>query len=218
MHFIPGNRVSHSLHGLGTVARVTLVEMPSQGVESTVYIVQFDNDETVTFSLAAAAAELRELDDNDFHCHFCGESMQGNEIPAKSQHNYGATHFSRLLSLNDPNWGPVASQCPDCKVVWSAFTGERIKRMAMFWQPFDGHPRPISEIGAVHLWNIRRFRRRRNIFLQADELDRALTREIKRRWYAFPLILIWAAPSRRLYDRKRRKLAAEHLAQMLLYP
>lgn len=204
MYFTPESRVSHTEHGVGTVIHATVVTVTTDGTGTIAYVVQFADGGVVTFSEAAALAELSKLRDNDTRCPFCDESLQGQEIPEESQHWYGATHFSRAISINDPNWGPVATQCPKCNAVWESATGKRIKRLSMFWLPYgELNPRSISEFGPVHLWNIRRFRRLRGA--KHDAMDQALSAEIRLRWYAAPLILLWALPSRLLHDRKRRK-------------
>ena len=128
MYFTPESRVSHAEHGAGTIIHATLVNVASDNTSSSAYVVQFDDGGMVTFSEAAGVAELLKLRGNSLHCPFCHENLQGKEIPEESQHSYGATHFSRAISM-----------------------------------------------------------------------------EIRHRWYALPLVLLWALPSRLLHDRKRHR-------------
>lgn len=50
-------------------------------------------------------------------CPACKADMQGDPIPKKSQHLFGATHFSRLIGISDGDsvgfW-----KCPDCGHQW----------------------------------------------------------------------------------------------------
>lgn len=204
MLFMPGDRVSSLKLGVGTVTRSTIIN-PSMEDSSSLYIVRFDDDGNfVAFSEGAAYEDLAMLEDNDYSCPFCEASLQGAPIDPADQATYNATHFSRKVSIIDSDTS-VATMCPDCETVWSNFTYKRIKRLAPFWTKMGGFPQPISEFGPLHLWNIRRFRRKRASWAHGDSMDKALTREIRRYWPILPVIIALAPLSRALHDRKMRQ-------------
>jgi hypothetical protein len=61
-----------------------------------------------------------ELRSNDDHCPKCNADLQGDPIPEKSRHLYGATHFSRRMALYDQGRDrTVAFKCPDCGHEWA---------------------------------------------------------------------------------------------------
>jgi len=52
-------------------------------------------------------------------CPHCGVNLEGDPIPAESQHHYGATHFSRVIGLYDRGLDrTTAWRCPDCNGEW----------------------------------------------------------------------------------------------------
>jgi len=51
------------------------------------------------------------------NCPNCNTSFQGKEIPAKDQHLFGSTHFSRVIGLSNGS-SFVAWLCPDCNHQW----------------------------------------------------------------------------------------------------
>lgn len=55
----------------------------------------------------------------DEKCRHCGAALLGNPIPEEARHSYGATHFSRKISVYDTELDrTVAYRCPDCKGEW----------------------------------------------------------------------------------------------------
>lgn len=72
------------------------------------------------------------VNDSTRYCPECKADWQGTPIPEKSRTFYGNhTHFSRLIGIELPYDHPKRYdgvsywQCPDCKVTWNRFTGER---------------------------------------------------------------------------------------------
>lgn len=53
-------------------------------------------------------------------CKHCKVNLQGEEIPKDSQHNYGATHFSRKIGIYSHELDrTVKLICPDCEgILW----------------------------------------------------------------------------------------------------
>lgn len=61
----------------------------------------------------------QDLRSNDDRCPKCDADLQGDPIPEKSQHLYGATHFSRKMALYDQGRDrTIAFKCPDCLHEW----------------------------------------------------------------------------------------------------
>jgi len=59
------------------------------------------------------------LNDSVEFCDRCGADFQGEPIPEKSQHLFGATHFSRKIGIYDlVKDRTVEYQCPDCGHTW----------------------------------------------------------------------------------------------------
>lgn len=57
---------------------------------------------------------------NKERCRFCGANLQGEPIPVKDREAYGATHFSRIISIYDRALDrTVAYKCPDCGKEWT---------------------------------------------------------------------------------------------------
>lgn len=52
-------------------------------------------------------------------CPYCGANLQGDPIPEEEQHLFGATHFSRMISLYDWELDRTTTfKCPDCGGEW----------------------------------------------------------------------------------------------------
>ena len=61
----------------------------------------------------------KKLEDSKENCPHCGVDLQGNPIPKKDQHLFGATHFSRKIGVYDRDKDrTVEYQCPDCGKRW----------------------------------------------------------------------------------------------------
>lgn len=56
-------------------------------------------------------------------CPVCGVSWLDGEIPEKSRHLYGGTHFKREIGIYDMDRDiTVRWKCPDCKTEFDRFT------------------------------------------------------------------------------------------------
>ena len=207
MTYMPGNKVCHLDYGVGTVVRMT----HSQNSDGTpimdeVICVRFsDKEGDFIVALAGPAIDtLIPLRDSNELCPKCGINLQGKPINEDDQHLYGATHFSNKLAVYDSGLDmTVAYSCPSCLAVWDRFTGKALKRTTPYWRKAGAtHPSPISWFGPLHVYNIRSHRRAIRPGVEGDWMDNALTREIRRRWYLYPLVRIVAPILRRYYDRK----------------
>jgi hypothetical protein len=59
------------------------------------------------------------MDDSKENCPNCHADLQGKPIPEKSQHLYGATHFSRKIGITSIELDHfVKWKCPDCGHEW----------------------------------------------------------------------------------------------------
>lgn len=57
--------------------------------------------------------------DNADQCPHCGAQLQGDPIPLDQRELYGATHFSRKISIYDMGRDMTVSwRCPDCNGEW----------------------------------------------------------------------------------------------------
>lgn len=74
-------------------------------------------DYTILCTVCNVAKKLRNSNE---HCPKCNVSFQGEKIPEKDMHAFGATHFSRVIGIYDRDRDmTVAWRCPDCKHEWS---------------------------------------------------------------------------------------------------
>lgn len=207
MSYMPGNKVAHVTHGTGTVIRLSHSHDPLTGdaLGDEVVTVRFNDGEGDYYVAFAGPAidTLVPFRTSDEHCPKCKVSLQGKPIPEADQHLYGATHYSNKIALYDDGFDmTVAYQCFSCLAMWDRFTGKSLKRLTPYWgKAGSTHPQPIHTFGPVHVYNIRAYRRkyRHDVY---SPMDRALTREIKRRWYLYPFVRLIAPIARRHYDRK----------------
>lgn len=55
-------------------------------------------------------------------CRNCNANFQGEPIPKKDQHLFGATHFSRKIGIYSMETDRTEEyQCPDCQHKWRAY-------------------------------------------------------------------------------------------------
>ena len=63
---------------------------------------------------------MKKLRDSKEQCPECGAEFQGSPIPEEQQEAFGATHFSRKISIYSREKDrTVAWLCPDCNHKWA---------------------------------------------------------------------------------------------------
>lgn len=59
------------------------------------------------------------MNDSEEYCPHCNANLQGDPIPEKSQKDYNATHFSRIIGMTSVEADRILYwQCPDCSGTW----------------------------------------------------------------------------------------------------
>jgi len=63
---------------------------------------------------------VSELRDSKEQCPECDQELQGDPIPVKQQHMFGASHYSLKIGIYDHRLDrTIAWRCPFCSVEWA---------------------------------------------------------------------------------------------------